>query len=90
MKRILPLILAAIIMPSCAVIIVASTMHLSEAKSSLDEKQMSLAYSCAFLAGQYATMNRLPSLFKDRQETPAHCKRFEIMAAKNGFEAAQF
>jgi hypothetical protein len=90
MKRILPLILAAIIMPSCAIIIVVSSMHLSEAKSSLDEKKMTLGYSCGFVAGQYAIMNRMPTIFKDRHETPEHCKRFEAVAGKNGFDRSQF
>jgi len=91
--RKLPLILAAIIMPSCAVIVVSSIAallssrsSLARAESSLSETKMAEAYSCAYVAGQYAIMNRLPAIFAGPREAPAYCEPFKAMAAKHGFK----
>lgn len=84
--KILPLALAAIVMPSCAIIVASSTFPLLSARSGLSETQVTEAYSCAYLAGQYAIMNRMPSVFSGgKQVPPSTCERFRIMAAKHGF-----
>lgn len=80
-----PLAAAAIIMPSCAVILITSAFSLSSSKASLNETKMAEAYSCAYLAGQYAIMNRMPSLFPGTRAAPDYCEPFRVNAAKHGF-----
>jgi hypothetical protein len=86
MRKTLPLILAAIIMPSCAVVVISSSMSLATSRASLDETKMGLIYRCAFLAGQYSTMNSIPALFPEKKSSPSYCKTFEDIAVKDGFK----
>jgi hypothetical protein len=81
----IPLVLAAIIMPSCAAIVITSSVNLFSARASLNETKMTEAYSCAYLAGQYDIMNRMPTAFPGTREVPDYCAPFQEAAAKHGF-----
>jgi len=85
--RNLPLILAAIIMPSCAAILIVALMGLSASRADLNEVMMTKAYACAYVAGQYAIMNRMPSVFQGTKTAPSYCDPFKSLAARNGFQS---
>lgn len=86
-----PLLLAAIIMPSCALIVGGSVFAMTTigSRPAFHEWDVAESYSCAFVAGQYATMNQLPAVFpsgkKMSEDTAKNCDRFKIIAAKHGF-----
>lgn len=87
--KLLSLILATIVISSCALIAIASSMSLSSARSWLDDTQQAAAYSCAYIAGQYDIMDRMPAIFpggkKLPEETVKNCAKFKENARKHGF-----
>jgi hypothetical protein len=86
-----PLILAAIIMPSCALVVGLSVFALtmSSKRPAFHEWDVAEAYSCAFVTGQYATMDALPAVFPGGRKLPSitetNCAKFKEIAAKHGF-----
>lgn len=91
MRRKAPLILAAIIMPCCAIIVAGSVFALSATgnRPMYHEWDVAESYACAYRSGQIATMNSLPALFQNketmRSDLIASCDRFKGLAAKHGF-----
>lgn len=86
-----PLILAAIIMPSCAIIVGGSVfaMTATGSRAGFHEWEVAESYACAYRSGQMGIMNGLPSLFPKKEEMrediAKSCERFRALAAKHGF-----
>lgn len=83
--RTAPLIFVGIALPICASLLIASSVGMSAARSSFDETKMAEVYACAFVSGQYAIMNGLPSIFPGDRKTPEFCEAHKVVAAKHGF-----
>lgn len=83
-----PILLSAIIISSCAVIVIASAFSLASSQTKLSDSERVLDFMCGYRYGLIAVINRLPSLFPDGEhmspDLEKRCGQIENLYRKTG------